>query len=367
VTDFSILFEPFTLGTARLSNRIVMAPMTRMKSPGYVPDDAVAAYYRRRAEGGAGLIITEGTTVGHDVSGGFPDVPAFHGEALKGWRKVVEEVHAADGVIFPQLWHLGMQRNAKNTDRPDLPSAGPSGLVKPDMQKAEPMSAAEVDKVAEAFVQAVVDAKAIGFDGVELHGAHGYLIDQFFWDGTNRRTDKWGGDQVERTRFATAIISEARRRVGPDYPIVLRMSQWKAGDYDIQMLPSPQALEAFLTPIVDAGVTAFHCSTRRFWLPEFEGSDLNRAGWAKKLTGLPAISVGSVGLNAEYTAANRMADAEFSMESLERLVTLMQRGDFDLIAVGRAFLPNPDWPNLVRADAFDRIKPYNKDSVDALY
>lgn len=367
MADLSILFEPFQLGTASLPNRIVMAPMTRMKSPGGIPNDDVAAYYRRRAEGGCGLIISEGTTVAHDVASGFAGVPEFHGAALKGWKKVVDEVHAAGGVFFPQLWHMGMQRVAKMTDRPELESAGPSGLLTTGKKISELMSDADVEFVVDAFAQAVVDAKEIGCDGVELHGAHGYLIDQFFWEETNRRTDKWGGGVEGRALFASEIVRRARAKVGGDYPIVLRCSQWKGGAYEANPAQTPDDFEAFLRPLVDAGVTAFHCSTRRFWQPEFDGSDLNLAGWAKKLTGLPAISVGSVGLNAEYSSIDRTATAEFSLDTLERLVDTMSRGDFDLIAVGRAFLPNPAWPELVRTGRFDALKPYNKEAAETLY
>lgn len=355
------------MGTANLPNRIAMAPMTRMKSPGGIPGDDVAAYYRRRAEGGCGLIISEGTTINHEVANGYPDVPAFHGPALEGWKKVVSEVHAANGVFFPQLWHAGMARNAKVADNPDIQSAGPSGLLLPGKRFSEPMSESEIEVVIDAFAQAVVDAKAIGCDGVELHGAHGYLIDAFFWEGTNERTDKWGGSVEARSRFATEIVRRARARVGDDYPIILRCSQWKGGAFEVKPHQTPDEFEAFLRPLVDAGVTAFHCSTRRFWQPEFDGSDLNLAGWAKKLTGLPTISVGSVGLNAEYSSTDRTATAEFELETLERLVAIMERGDFDLIAVGRAFLPNPAWPELVRARNFEALKPYNQDVAATLY
>jgi len=367
LVDLSVLFEPYQLGTASLRNRIAMAPMTRMKSPGGMPRDDVAAYYRRRAEGGCGLIISEGTTVAHDVASAYPNVPEFHGAALQGWKKVVDEVHAANGVFFPQLWHAGMARKAATAARPDIQSAGPSGLMLPGKKYSDPMSDTEIEFVVDAFAQAVVDAKAIGCDGVELHGAHGYLIDTFFWKGTNERVDKWGGSIKNRSRFAAEIVRRARVRVGDDYPIILRCSQWKGGAYDAKPYQTPDAFEAFLRPLIDAGVTAFHCSTRRFWQAEFDGSELNLAGWAKKLTGLPSISVGSVGLNAEYSSVDRTATAEFDLGTLERLVVAMERGDFDLIAIGRAFLPNPAWADLVREQRFDALKSYNKEVAEVLY
>src|SRR5690606_31751349 len=139
------------------------------------------------------------------------------------------------------------------------------------------------DAVVAAFAQAAADARALGFDAVEVHGAHGYLIDQFFWEGTNRRDDAYGGSIANRTRFAAEIIAAIRARVGADLPIILRFSQWKLQDYHARLVNSPTELEQFLTPLAEAGVDLFHCSTRRFWEPEFAGSDLTLAGWTRKL------------------------------------------------------------------------------------
>ncbi|MFS1704007.1 12-oxophytodienoate reductase, partial [Alteromonas sp. AMM-1] len=222
------LFSPFQSANLSLSNRIVMAPMTRQFSPNGIPTADVAGYYKRRAEGGTGLIITEGTTVNDKVATMDANIPQFHGEAaLAGWKKVVDEVHAAGGKIMPQLWHVGMARVAEKAPFPELPSAGPSGLFKPGKQGAEPMTVAHIEAVIEAFAQAAADAKAIGMDGIEIHGAHGYLIDQFFWEGTNQRTDSWGGSMENRSRFAVEIIKAIRAATAPDFPIVLRYSQWK--------------------------------------------------------------------------------------------------------------------------------------------
>ena len=122
----SILFRPFDVKTLHMKNRVVMAPMTRDKSPGGVPGADVAEYYRKRAAGGVGLIITEGTTIDHPAASGSDNYPRFHGaDALAGWAKVVEAVHAEGGLIAPQLWHVGMMRNAKQVFNPDVPSVGP--------------------------------------------------------------------------------------------------------------------------------------------------------------------------------------------------------------------------------------------------
>ena len=362
----SALFKPFVSEKLLLDNRIVMAPMTREFSPDGVPDDNVAAYYRRRAEGGCGLIITEGTTVGHDVASMNPQrIPNFHtSESLAGWAKVVEEVHAAGGKIAPQLWHVGMMRNPKNTSNSETPSAGPSGFLKPGKKVQDGMSAADVDQVIEAFASAAEQAKKLGFDAIEFHGAHGYLLDQFFWAATNQRSDKWGGDIAGRTRFAAEIIAESRRRVGPDFPLILRYSQWKQQDYSQRLVDTPQQLETFLQPLLDAGVDIFHCSTRRFWETEFDGSELNLAGWTRKITGVPTITVGSVGLDSDFMGS--FAGESSNVSSLDGLLERLENDEFDLVAVGRALLTDPEWPKKVQAGKLHELQPFTKDSLTAL-
>jgi 2,4-dienoyl-CoA reductase-like NADH-dependent reductase (Old Yellow Enzyme family) len=354
------LFEPFALGPLQLRNRIVMAPMTRSFSPGGVPGPDVAAYYKRRAEGGVGLIVTEGTYVPHPSAGFDSRVPHLYGdEALAGWRRVVEEVHSVGGRIFPQLWHVGMVYGPGQSEPGGIQAVGPSGLKKPGEAVTEPMSQAEIDAVIEAFGQAALHAKRLGFDGLELHGAHGYLIDQFFWAGTNQRTDKYGGDIAERTRFAVEIIQEVRRQVGKDFPLTLRFSQWKLQDFEARLARSPVELEAFLRPLTDAGVDLFHCSTRRFWQPEFEGSDLNLAGWTKKLTGKPTITVGSVTLNDEVMKSFA-TDETAGVAGIDDLLARLQRSEFDLVAIGRSLIVNPAWAQKVKAGSMSELRPFNR-------
>ncbi|MBX3492244.1 MAG: NADH:flavin oxidoreductase [Parvibaculum sp.] len=359
------LFEPFTLNGLTLPNRVVMAPMTRSKSPGGIPGLEVAAYYRRRAEAECGLIVTEGTTVNTPVATGDPNVPQFWGEAaLKGWKRVVEEVHDAGGKIMPQLWHVGMMRNPAKATNTDLPSHGPSGLTKPGKALSEPMTKAEIKATIDAFARAAADARALGFDGVEVHGAHGYIIDQFFWEGTNQREDEYGGDMVGRTRFAVDIIEAIRREVGKDFPLILRFSQWKQQDYTAKLAQTPDELAAFLKPLSDAGVDAFHCSQRRFWEPEFEGSDLNLAGWTKKLTGKPSITVGSVSLSGEFIGSFMGEASEAT--GIDDLLDRLERGEFDLVAVGRALLVDPAWTHKVHQGAFDQLLPFKPEALATL-
>jgi 2,4-dienoyl-CoA reductase-like NADH-dependent reductase (Old Yellow Enzyme family) len=349
------LVRPFQLKGLTLPNRIVMAPMTRAHSPEGVPDGNVAAYYRRRAEGGVGLIITEGTLIDHPVAGFEPKVPRFYGDrARAGWRRVAEEVHAAGGLIFPQLWHVGMVVSPGQELKPGVKPIGPASMTE-----------ADIDAVIEAYAEGAQSAKELGFDGVELHGAHGYLIDQFFWDVTNQRTDKYGGDPVSRTHFAAEIIREVRHRVGPDFPVVLRYSQWKLQDFETKLARTPEELDRFLRPLVNAGVDAFHCSQRRFWEPEFPESDLNLAGWTKKLTVKPAITVGSVTL-AEDMMTSFGTAVTAGVSGIDNLLDRLDRGEFDLVAIGRSLIVNPGWPGIVRKGTLSELLPFNRSVLSEL-
>ncbi|MDE2356772.1 MAG: NADH:flavin oxidoreductase [Alphaproteobacteria bacterium] len=361
------LFRPFALKTCALSNRLVMAPMTRSKSPGGVPTAEVAAYYARRAAAQIGLIITEGTGVRRPASLNDPDIPRFHGEAeLEAWGQVVKAVHAEGGAIAPQLWHVGAVRSRRQDWSPPGAYDSPSGLSSPGHRFGEPMTDAEVADAIAAFGTAAADAKRLGFDAVELHGAHGYLIDQFFWEGTNARDDAFGGPTIgERASFAAEILKAVRAAVGPDFPVIIRLSQWKQQDFAARLAPTPKDMEAWLTPLVEAGADVIHCSQRRFWEPEFEGSDLNFAGWAKKITGKPTITVGSVGLSGEFVAA--YAGEASKPASLDELIRRLERGDFDLVAVGRAVLQDPHWAVKIREGRTSELMDFDRSAMAVLY
>lgn len=360
------LFRPFRVRHLTLANRIVMAPMTRSFSPGGVPGPDVAAYYRRRAENGVGLILTEGTAIAHPAAVSDPKVPRFHGEdALAGWARVLEAVHSAGGRIMPQLWHVGMMRKPGDLPNPEAPPVGPSGIAVPAAQLSPPMTDAEIADVIAAYARGAADARRLGFDGVELHGAHGYLIDQFFWEATNHRSGPYGGNLEARTRFAAEAVHACRRATGDDFPILLRFSQWKIADFAARLAPSVQALERFLAPLADAGVDVFHCSTRRFWEPEFEGSDLNLAGWTRKLTGKPTITVGSVGLDNDLMTAFREGKGA-NISGLDRIIGMIEREEVDLVAVGRALLADPAWAAKIRDNRAAELLPFSLDAMKVL-
>ena len=366
MTTTNPMFRPFQHKSLSLTNRVVMAPMTRSKSPDGTPGEDVVAYYRRRAEGGVGLIITEGTTVDRAGASNDPNIPNFYAQkSLDGWRRVVKEVHAAGAKIAPQIWHQGMVRKPGTGPRPEGKSDGPSGLSGSGKQVAEPMTDEDIADTVEAFAKAAAAAKEIGFDAVELHGAHGYLVDQFFWEQSNRRSDDYGGDLVKRTRFAADIIKAIRQRVGPEFVIIHRFSQWKQQDYSAKLAHTPYELAAFLQPLVDAGADIFHCSTRRFWEPEFEGSDLNLAGWSKKLTGKPTITVGSVGLKGgDFIQSYKGESAEVG--DLGELEARLASNEFDLVAVGRALITDPNWTAKVRDRRFAELAPFSPKAMATL-
>lgn len=363
------LFRPFRLGTLELENRIVMAPMTRAFAPDGIVNKANAAYYRRRAQGGVGLILSEGTVIDRPASRNEPRVPFFHGaSALAGWQGVIDAVHAVGGKMGPQIWHTGSTKGMSGWE-PEVAVESPSGLLAPATPRGDTMSEEAIADTVAAFAQAAVDARRLGFDTVEIHGAHGYLIDQFFWSGTNERSDLYGGATIrERSKLASEVVSAIRAAVGPDYPIILRLSQWKQQDYAARLASTPGEMEDWLQPLVDAGVDILHCSQRRFWEPEYPEIDgvngLNFAGWAKKLTGAATISVGSVGLTGEFIAA--FGGEGSSSAGLERLVERMERDEFDLIAVGRALISDPDWVAKIRDGDAANLKGFDASALATL-
>ncbi|MDO0913892.1 NADH:flavin oxidoreductase [Streptomyces sp. DT2A-34] len=361
-----ILSRPTAINGLTVPNRIAMAPMTRMFSPGGVPGEDVVSYYARRAAAGVGLIVTEGTYVGHESAGQSSRIPRFHGEEqLAGWAKAAEAVHAAGGTIVPQLWHIGMVRKQGQPPYADAPAVGPSGLRIGDTEvTGKAMTQSDLDDVIGAFAQAAADAERIGFDGVEIHGAHGYLVDQFLWAGTNRRTDAYGGDPVARTKFAAEIVAAVREKVSATFPVIFRYSQWKQEAYDARLAETPEELEAILAPLAAAGVDAFHASTRRYWIPEFDGSDLNLAGWTKKLTGKPAITVGSVGLDGDFIGA--FTGEGSTVKGIDDLLDRLERDEFDMVAVGRALLQDPEWAAKVLDGRFGELAAYDAESLKTL-
>ena len=375
----SPLFRPFHLKSLHLPNRIVMAPMGRGFGTNGVPHADYPAYYSRRIEGGAGLAISGAIAVAHPAAPFDQHEPHFHGSAaLDVWRRAAAAVHASGGHIIPQIWHAGMHGLASAP--PPWPQMGPSGVWLPapgpdgaagvSRIAGGPMTEADIAAVVDAFGDAAENAQRLGFDGVEIHGGHGSLIDQFFWDRTNLRTDRYGGNLRDRTRFAVEVISECRRRVGPGFPIFMRISQFKMMDYTAQLARTPEELADLVEPLSDAGVDLFDCSQRRFSQPAFPGSSLNLAGWVKKLTGRPTMTCGGIGLGegaANFGDAGvYTATAAASSDRLDRLCAMLDDGEVDLVAVARAVLGDPAWAAKIRDGRAREVVPFSDAAFQAL-
>lgn len=358
------LFRPIEPGGLRLATRIAMAPMSRYKCPDGVPHRAVADYYRRRAENGVSLIITEGTYIDHPTAASYDGVPHFYGEAaLEGWSKVRQAIHDAGASVIPQLWHTGSFRQSWMGPVDGIPGVGPSENINSFTNHPEPtraMTEGDIADVIDAYANAAADAQRLGFDGVEIHGAHGYLIDEFFWERTNRRTDGYGGDRRARARFAVEILRAIRARVGGGFAVSFRYSQWKQQDYKVSLAATPAELAEVLEPLADAGASILHASTRRFWEPAFpHENDLTLAGWTKKLTGLPVIMVGGAGLD-------RPGLKEALPASLRVLEGPLARNEFDILAVGRALLADPFWALKARDGRIADCTPYSRELLNSL-
>src|SRR5581483_1547378 len=180
------------------------------------------------------------------------------------------------------------------------PTLSPSGLAHAKRANGRAATGQELIDIREGFVRSALLAKAAGFDGVEVHAAHGYLLDQFLWAETNRRTDGYGGPDIrDRVRFPAEIVAAVRAELGPRPVVGLRFSQWKEVNFDARVAETPDELKLMLDALRAAGADYFHASARRFWTPEWPGSDLGIAGWTKSLTDRPVIAVGSVGLDID--------------------------------------------------------------------
>jgi 2,4-dienoyl-CoA reductase-like NADH-dependent reductase (Old Yellow Enzyme family) len=354
------LFRPLTVGSLTVPNRFAMAPMTRQASPGGVPGSDVAEYYRRRAAGGVGLIITEGVRL-PDPSAAYPSsIPTIAGDdVLAGWSRVLDAVHREGGTVAAQLWHQGAQRD----DADGVVPVSPSGVDGHGRPRGRALETDELPHVAELFADSARTARDVGFDAVELHGAHGYLLDEFLWERTNLRTDGYGGSLAARTRFPAEVVAAVRAAVGPDYPIIFRFSQWKGTDYAASIADDPTQLQDLLTPLAEAGVDVFHPSTRRHYIPAFPDHDatLSLAGWTRKVTGLPVVAVGSVGLETQFRSEKQ--GQIIQPASVDRLVEQFDAGEFDIVAIGRALLADAAWVNRLRDGRLDGFAGYDPEAA----
>ncbi len=330
------LFEPVTLGNLELPNRIVVAPMTRMQCGDQgVPSQRIVDYYRRFATGGAGLIVTEGVYTDTFASKGYFGEPGLvTQEQMDGWRKVTEAVHAEGAKIGAQLFHTGRCSHSKIIGRqPIAPSAiaakGGHASAGGPMEAPEEMTPEMIDAAIQGYADTARRAKEIGMDCVEIHGAHGYLIHQFYYPDSNIRTDQWGGSLENRIRFGVEVTRRIRREAGAGFPVIYRFSEFRVDDLKYQ---NPGSLELFraLVPALDAaGVDIFHPSTHDGLKP-FHDTDLPLAAHVRSMTKKPVIAVGKLG------------------EDPARAQEMVDRGYADLVAIGKPMLADADWANRVR-------------------
>jgi len=335
------LFSPITINTMTIRNRAVMPAMgTAYANRDNTVSDRLLHYLVRRARGGTGLIITEVCAV--DPRGkGFPnELGAWSDEFIPGLRRLTDAVHAEGAAIALQLHHAGRETFAASAGAtPEAPSAIPSVILN---QPCEEMSMERIKAVIRAFAGAAGRAKKAGFDAVEIHGAHGYLLTQFLSPFSNHRTDAYGGSEENRSRFVLEIVEAVRKEVGPDYPVMIRLStdELVKGGYDLEFIK-------WLAPsLVSAGVDMINASVGVYSTPgnlsiaslDTEPAfNLFRARAIKEVVNVPVIGVGRIN-------DPRMADDAIA------------RGDADLIAFGRQHLADPDFLNKAKEGRFEDIR-----------
>ena len=359
-----MLFDKYTLNKTELRNRIVMAPMTRNMSPGGVPTQDVINYYERRARAKVGLIITEGIEVSHDASSAYPNVPRLDSDSSKdAWKALVNGIKANDGAVIGQLWHCGGFRKPGMGPNPKVPGHTASGLTRPGKNVAHAMTVKDINETINAYAEDARTCEEIGFDGIEIHGAHGYLIDNFLWEGTNHRIDEYGGSIEKRAKFASEIVKAIRANVSKDFIVGFRFSQWKQQDYTARLARDAIELTRMLSGPIDSGLDYLHSSMRRYWESEFDENNNNLAYWTKKISKLPTISVGSVGLDSDFT--DMTAPAEVS--GIERVIEDISVKKYDLVAVGRALLADHEWVLKMQEGRLNEIKPYTSNTLKEFY
>ena len=319
----SDLFTPIQLGTLELPNRIVMAPMTRNRCPDNIPTDLTAEYYRQRAT--AGLIITEGAQVSEQGIG-YPATPGIHTrEQIEGWRKVTDAVHAAGGRIFVQLWHCGRisHPDFHAGEPPVAPSAiRPAGQAftlegMKDFVTPRALDTDEIPDIVDQYRHAAACAMDAGFDGVEIHAANGYLIDQFLRDRTNQRTDAYGGSIENRIRFLAEVAEAVSREIGADKVGVRLSPVNRFNDIDDS---DPQALfNRVAERLGKIGVVYLHV---------VEVSMIGEPDARVDFTKIRRCFPGAYMANGGYTK--------------DRAHAAIAEGRADLVSFGVPFLANPD-------------------------
>lgn len=351
----SKLFTSTMVGPYRLSHRVVMAPLTRMRSdPGDIPSELMVEYYNQRASKD-GLIVSEASPV--SIRGnGYAGAPGIYSDIqIAGWRRVTDAVHARGGRIFQQLWHVGRQSHVDlqpNGDAPVAPSAiaaegyaySENGEVPFSMPRA--LALHEIPGIIEEFRSGAERALHAGFDGVEIHGANGYLPDQFLQDGTNKRTDEYGGPIENRARFMLEVTQAAISVWGADR-VGVRIAP--SGTYGSMSDSDPAATFGYVTTQLDRlGIAYLHVVEPR-------------------IKGIEEVAKGQAPIAAQHLrpkfSRTLIAAGGFTPASADAVVAA---GDADLVAFGRHFISNPDLPERIRQGLpltrYDRSTFYGGDA-----
>ncbi len=338
-TEKSILLTPLRLGALDIPNRVIMAPLTRMRAGlERVPNEMMAEYYAQRAS--AGLILSEATSVSPEGVGYHATPGIWNEEQIEGWQNVTRAVHAAGGRIFLQLWHVGRISDPEllggetPVSASAIAAAGPVRNLRPVRPHPTPraLETDEVGRVVQDFRRGAENAKRAGFDGVEVHGANGYLIDQFLQDKTNRRTDRYGGSVENRARFLLEIVDAA-------------IEVWGAGRVGVHLKPrgdehdmgdsNPPAIFGHVAEELGRRDVAF------IFVRELEGED-SLLGEIKRRFKGPVIA------NEEMTPADG--------------ARLIREGTADAVSFGSAFIANPDMVERIASGA-----PFNQPDKDTFY
>lgn len=347
MSSASRLFTPIRIGSLTLPNRIAMAPMTRNRAgPGLAPTALNALYYRQRSS--AGLIITEATQVCAEGVG-YPMTPGIHTpEQVRGWRLVTDAVHDAGGRIFAQLWHVGRISHPSLQPGGALPVAPsairPAGNAttyegpKP-FETPRALATDEIPAVIEQFRHGARCALEAGFDGVEIHGANGYLVDQFIRDGTNQRTDRYGGSIENRARFALEVVRAVADVWGPERTAI-RLSP--GGTFNDMRDSDPRATFGYLISELDKLNLAY------LHLAETSEADLRHGGVPFRAADFRHLFRGPIMANEAYDGP--------------RAEATLAAGHADIISFGRLFLANPDLPERLR-----RGGPFNTPDPSTFY
>ena len=344
-------FSPFKLKYLTLRNRLGVAPMTRMSSPGDgVPRQDVLEFLVRRARNGAAVVYTEGIVTDYESAQGYPrQARLLTQRQIDAWRPVVAAIHDAGAVAIAQLFHCGRVSWAEVN--PAARTIAPSALVPKRANRLtgkphpvpDVMSQFDIDHVIQGFVETTKGVVAAGFDGVEIHGAHGYLISEFLSAYSNQRTDAYGGSVGNRYRFAQALIQAVRRVVPGDRLLTFRISNWSGSDPGVSLFSSKEEWQEIIQRLSCEELDAISVSTADFREPSF-GTDRTMAQITREATNLPIFLCGGIHDRASAEAA--LADA-------------------DVVLSAKSMLLNPNWVEDVRAGT--PLRPFTQEEAGVAY